>query len=72
MTEIEVLDKINVTGNSIHATMTGLSLYMAKGEKCWTNCNAKEQDVLDTKRPPKEITNKNVYHRKSLVVNSNR
>lgn len=28
-------DKINVTGNSIHATMTEFYRYMAKGEKCF-------------------------------------
>lgn len=31
----QVLDKINVTGNSIHATMTEFYRYMAKGEKCF-------------------------------------
>ena len=31
----QVLDKINVTGNSIHATMTEFYRYMAKGEQCF-------------------------------------
>ena len=34
----QVLDKINVTGNSIHATMTEFYRYMAKGEKCFGLC----------------------------------
>lgn len=31
----QVLDKINVTRNSIHATMTEFYRYMAKGEQCF-------------------------------------
>lgn len=34
----QVLDKINVTGNSIHATMTEFYRYMAKGEQCFGLC----------------------------------